>query len=179
MVERPRPITLTPYEIELYRRIVFDGPIPHERYEENSQATAALAKSLLGRKAIPDIRLRYFTDPDLNIGSRKSRLEQLRERVVDADILGHPSFRKYLKYFIIGPDLPDRTIDGFVRVLNDSLGTSGEILDQLCKFARAETRGLTLQQRHKAMEEFFKLALECEPDLHLARAVRDAVRNAR
>lgn len=179
MAKPPGPITLTPYERELYDRIIFEGPIPHELYEENSQATAALARSLLQRQAIPDIRLRYFTDPDLNIGSRKSRLQQMRERIADADILGHHSFRKYLRYFIMGPDLPEKTINEFVRIIDESLGTSGEVLDQLCKFARVSTRGLTLQQRHKIMEEFFKLALECKLDSYMARAIRDAVRNAR
>lgn len=179
MVMRPRPTTLTPDEQVLFRQILFEGPTPYELYEENSRATAALAESLLQRKAVPVIRQRYFTDPDLNIGSRKSRLERFRERVADADILGHHGFRKYLKYFIMGPDLPDKTIDGFVQIIEDNLGTSGELLDHFRRFARTASRGLSLDQRHKDMEEFFKLALECGLDLGTARTIRDAVRNAR
>ena len=66
------------------------------------------------RQAIPDLRIRYFTDPTLNIGLSKSRKEVFESNGTSgADILSHPHFLRHLKYFIYGPDLPVAAIHAF------------------------------------------------------------------
>ena len=86
-----------------------------------------------------------------------------------------PNFVKYLRYFIAGPALPAITIEGFRKILIEDSGTSGMVMDQLCKFVRAETRRLRLE-RAVAREEFWRLAQEVGY-LHAA-TVRDAAGSA-
>ncbi|RPI21285.1 MAG: hypothetical protein EHM61_25150 [Acidobacteria bacterium] len=92
----PGTITLTKTEQQLLTRINF-RPDSHEEYREVCRAASQLAKSLLKRAAIPEIRLAYFTKPEYNIGSRKSRLEVFESNGTEGDdVLGHPHFLKYL-----------------------------------------------------------------------------------
>jgi len=176
-------IVLAPEEQMLVGRISFDEAmnIPREAVRDSSEAAAELTKSLLARKVVPEIRVRYFTDPELNIGGHgKSRKQIFEGNGTRGDaIFRHRHLLKYLKYFIYGPQLPSETIQRFRQVLIDDRGTSGMVLSQLQKVARDEARRLGLQKRVQLAEEFFKLALESEVDTNVARYVRDAVRQAR
>ena len=68
----------------------------------------------------------------------------LRRAGLDLEgILRHTRFRPILRYFINGPALPAATIDQFAQLVIDDAGTSGEVLDQLRRFARAEARRLS------------------------------------
>ena len=58
-----------------------------------------------------------------------------------------------------GPALPADTIEGFRKIMIEDSGTSNMVMDQLCKFVRAETRRLKLE-RDVAREEFWRLAQE-------------------
>ena len=65
-------IELTVEEKELLSRIDF-APTSPERHDPEhwnavGEAALGLMKSLIARKAIPDVRSRYFTDPDFNVG---------------------------------------------------------------------------------------------------------------
>jgi hypothetical protein len=175
----PQPITLTAKERVLLAKISFDLSGHHDAETVRAWCDSAksLAQSLLKRKAVPEIRLRYFTDPDLNVGGHnKSRKEVFEGNGTRGDdILQHPHFLAYLKYFIFGPDLPQTTIDQFRQIVIEDRGTSGMLLKQMTQFARAETRRLG----ENRPDEFFKLALECGLDVGLARIIRDAVRGTR
>lgn len=94
-VPRPEQVALTPEERALLERIDFDGtgfPEP-EVVRASGAAAAELTHSLLDRGAIPEIRLRYVTDPELNIGGHgKSRAEVFeRNGCVGEAMLQHPS----------------------------------------------------------------------------------------
>ncbi len=181
-VALPEIITLDPEEQKLFELIDFEvsGVRERETLRISCMAAAELTRSLLKRGAIPKIRLQYFTEPELNIGNRKKSVMQVFEAngTKGDAIFTHPHFLKYLKYFIFGPDLPAIVITQFRQVVSDDMGTSGMILNQLRQFARAETRRLLLEKRREAVEEFFKLALECGLDVSTARSIRDAVRSA-
>ena len=122
-----------------------------------------LAESLLGRSAVPSQRIKYLTDPEMFIGgygkSRKDVFE--RNGIVGREIFHHPDFMKYLTYFMNGPDLPEETIDGFCRIIEEDRGTSGEVLDQIMAYVRKEIRERHLS-KHVVAEEFFKLAYEID-----------------
>ncbi len=180
-VPKPQPVPLTPEESALFDRIDFELSGEYASRMESLAAAADLAESLIARGAIPEVRRRYLTDPELNVGGRnKSRIAVFEGNGTHSrEILEHPHFLKYLRYFLLGPDLPEETIERFRKVLIDNAGTSGMMLDALCQCARAETRRLTLERRHEAVEEFFKLALECGVDDGVARSIRDAVRSVR
>ena len=176
-IPKPEPVALSPEERVLFEQITSEPSLS----DEPAAAAVSLTRSLLERNAIPKVRLRYFTDPELNIGGhKKSRKDVFEAKGIKGDaIFQHPHFLRYLKYFITGPDLPTETINRFTTIVIDDRGTSGMVLDQLRRFARHETRQLPPEQRRKAVEEFFKLALECGLDVGLARSIRDAVGNVK
>jgi hypothetical protein len=181
----PTVLDLSPDEATLARRIDFspDQFRLSGRFEqvvmESRAAASKLAKSLLARNAIPEIRLAYFTDARFNIGSKRSRKEIFESNGTRGDaILEHPNFLKYLRYFIHGPNLPPATIAGFCQLVEEDRGTSGMVLDALRAYSRKEVRDRHLNA-HDASEEFFKLALECGLDEGFARSIRDAALRAR
>jgi hypothetical protein len=143
------------------------------------QAAKTLAESLLARHAIPAHRLRFFADPDYNIGGHGSSRQQWFERNSrGADILTSPHFLKYLHYFIYGPSLPPAVIEDFQqKVKACGMVTSGDIVP-LGDHAKKQTREYSLD-KHKASEEFYKLALECDLQEYQARSIRDAVMKLR
>lgn len=63
---------LTEEEQALFDSIDFDATRNdfHAVAQKNGKKAAALARSLFARNAIPNARLRYFTDPDLFPGGR-------------------------------------------------------------------------------------------------------------
>ena len=126
-------------------------------------------RSLFDRKAVPAVRLRYFTDPDYNVGLRKSRLQVFESNGTIGDaIFGHGNFLKYLKYFIHGPDLPRSVLEGFCELIDRD-----DDRDRSRAYVRAQIRSNNLERR-AAAEEFYKLALECGLDEPFARSLRDA-----
>jgi hypothetical protein len=124
---------------------------------------------------IPEARVRDFTDPFPG-GHGKSHKDVFENNRRQGDaIVEHPSIVSYLRYFMDGPALPPSTIEGFRKILIEDSGTSGMVMDQLCKFVRAETRRLGLK-RGIAREEFWRLAQEVGY-LHAA-TIRDAAGGA-
>lgn len=167
-------VELTDEEKALEQEVHWDDPD-----SMNLEAMGQLTESLLRRKAVPSVRLDYFTKPEMNIGGHgKSRAEVFEGNGTKGkEIFRHGNFARYLRYFIYGPDLPGDTIQGFQKIIDDDLGTYGMVLDQLTSFVRNEVRRKRLD-RHDAAEEFFKLAHEIgKPEL--AEAVRSAAMNVR
>ena len=181
----PGAVGLMPEERDLRNEIDFApdrlqlGQTFYSVLEKSCAAAARLTGLLFDRDAVPPVRLAYFTDPALNVGLRRSRLEVFEDNGTRGEaIWEHPHFLKYLRYFIYGPDLPQATISGFCDIVNDDLLTSGMQLDRLRAYARRAVRQHGLDARH-ASEEFYKLARECALDDHFARSVRDAARSTR
>lgn len=177
-----RDIELTPEETALLGKIDFEpSSRKHDATHWRSVGSASqkLMESLIERKAIPEVRMKFFSDPVFNIGGRgRSRLQIFEMNGTrGAEILRHPHFLKYLWYFIYGPDLPRKIIEAFRQeVAACGPLTSGDILP-LGESARRLTRTHRLDAK-AAAEEFYKLALECGLDATDARSVRDAVRKA-
>jgi hypothetical protein len=175
----PLKIELTDEEEKLLGQIDFDPSPDNDPYQEILQtsclAAADLTESVLSRDAIPKIRLQYFTDPKLNIGTKKSKKQIFEEHGNSGrEIFEHPDFLKFLKYFIFGPQLPEAVIEEFRQLVT---GSYTELKD-LSKFSRYATRNYELDP-HAACEEFYKLALECGLVKYMARMIRDDVRSVR
>ncbi len=138
-----------------------------------------LAESLLERKAIPEVRLAYFTDPAMNVGGYGKSRKQVFEKngTSGRHILRHPHFMAYLHYFLTGPDLPKPVIEGFCKVIEDDAGTSGMVLNQIKAFVRKAVRDRGLDSGHAA-DEFYKLAHEIDRG-DLADSVRSAAKSVR
>ena len=181
----PQPVTLTKKEAELRSHVEFDPlgvKYPRDRYDvaiASGEAVRDLMHRLLERLAIPEIRLAYFTDPELNIPTRKSRRQEWEENNPTEDaIFEHPNFAHYLKYFLEGPDLPADTLRGFCRIANDESPVYRTPVEPLQRFVRAEIRRHRLD-RSETAEEFSKLALETGFDVDEAKSVRTAALQTR
>jgi len=167
-----RHVELTAEETALRQQIEaeFSSGRPY-----SGKAAHSLLKSLYARGAIPEARVRDFTEPFPG-GRGKSHKDIFEQNNrLDNAIVEHPNFVSYLRYFIDGPALPAKTIEGFRKILIEDAGTTGMVMDQLCKFVRTETRRLQLQ-RDVAREEFWRLAQEVGYE-HAA-TVRDAASRA-
>lgn len=160
-------------QIELHK-------MDHAIYLANQQPILSLIASLRKREAVPAHRLRYWTDPDYHSGRQKTSHRGIFERSGrhGDEIYISPSFIPYLRYFLFGPDLPDRVIEDFVdQVGNPDWVSSGDVTP-MCKCARKLVRDHGLD-KHRASDEFFKLALEIGLYLSYAKAVRDDVKGMR
>lgn len=173
------PIKLTPAEQKLWEAIYFDSPtagFDYDRVRASMEPALLLTKSLLKRDAIPEVRLRYVSDPELNVrGHGKSRIEVFeRNGMRGDDIFRDPNFHKYLRYFVVGPELPSSTIAAFTQLAERcGMITSGDC-DAFCRLARSEARRCGLSKR-QAAEELFKLSLEVGLGDDMSRIVRDSV----
>jgi hypothetical protein len=137
-------------------------------------------KSLIGRKAIPDVRSKYFTDPAFNVGGRgRSHAGVFEKNGTSGEaIFRHPHFLTYLHYFLYRPDLPPPVIEAFRKKIADmGLITSSDIVP-LGAFARQLARAHSLGGGDPA-EEFYKLALDCGLELYEAQSIRQSVKSVR
>jgi hypothetical protein len=91
-------IELTVEEKALLGRIDFAPASPEKHDPEHwnavGEAALVLMKSLIARKAIPDVRSKYSTDPDFNVGGRgRSRAEIFQKNGTRGEaIFRHPPF---------------------------------------------------------------------------------------
>jgi len=177
------PIALTAAERDLWDQIYFPprgGFFDRDRIAASIEPAYELACSVLEREAISAVRWRYFTDPELNVGGHgKSRLQVFERNGTRGDaVLKHPHFHKYLRYFILGPDLPAASIAAFSALLDECAPVTSGDVDGFCELARREVRYRRLDRR-QAAEEFFKLALESGLSKGTSRIVRDSVMEMR
>lgn len=175
-------IDLEPEEAALARQIEFDALAlrDHQHWMQNSELAARLAQSLLSRKGIPEHRLRYFNDPEYSPGRGKgSHLDQFRKNGLnDAELLRHPHFLAYLRYFIHGANLPDTLRSAFKTRLESFGDVSSSDFPALGQAARALVRQFGVKSS-RFDEGFFQLALDCGLDLHTAAYVRKTVKTVR
>ena len=177
-------IELTVEEKVLLAKIDFNSSSSarqeHGYWKTVGDAALGLMKSLIVRRAIPEVRTRYFSDPDLNTGGRgRSRAGIFEKNGTRGEaIFRHAHFLKYLHYFLYGPDLPEHVQEAFRQKIDDiGFVTSSDIVP-LGAFARQLTRANKLDADDPA-EEFFKLALEYGLEVHEATAVRNSVKQLR
>jgi len=165
MKNGPFTIQLTPEEIELFDTIKFDpqdtlGDV--QTFHANGDLVAQLTECLFKRNAIPSQRLKYFSDPEYNVGGRGGNSRQvlfLRIAGGQDKMIRHGHFLKYLRYFIHGADLPLPIITAFARAVEDCEPiTSGDIAT-LMSTARKLAHTNQLEPKSGA-EEFYKLCLD-------------------
>ena len=171
-------IDLTNEEQNLWKQfcgISFDKP-EHEVAKTKHEAAYLLFKKLDERRAIPPIRWEYFVNPKLNIHGRGKSHKGIFERngTHGDAIYKHGNFHKYLRYFVLGPDLPSVAKDELEALARDCQPiTSGDV-NEFCDLARQQVRRFNLENKTVA-EEYFRLGLELELGRSMARAIRDSV----
>jgi len=170
-------IALNDEEEGLLRQIKFESH-DHEDLRRSTRAAKPLTLSLLKRGAVPQVRLDWMMDPELNVGLGRSRFDVFRNNGTSGEnIFEHGNFLKYLKYWIYGPDLPEAAIAS-IRDALDCIDTEGGRRDRARMAARAAARSYRLDPK-RAGDEFFKLILEMGGDADLGRSVREAARQVR
>lgn len=129
--------------------------------DRNGELALELVTSLDQRRAVPEIRVRYWKDPEFNTGRLKCSHREVFERngCRGEDIFSHPHFLPYLRYFLFGSDLPSSVKDEFCKAAGNPSWLSGSDFVKLGKLARTLTRQHSIERR-KSREEFFKLALD-------------------
>jgi hypothetical protein len=177
-------IKLTEREKELAARIDFNpsaGRHNADSWRPVAEAMHELMVSLLQRNAIPEPRMKFFTDPAYSIGGHGLSRQQVFEKngTRGDAIFRHGHFVKYLHYFIYGPDLSQSVIDDFRQAVADcgEPFTSSDALS-VGDSARQVTRVHGLNPSDAA-EGFYKLALDCGLDAGDARTIRDSVKKVR
>ncbi len=176
-------IQLSADEARMFGEIDFEwgrGQHDFATTERNGEIAFRLMKSLLASKSIPEIRIKWFTDPEYKPGVPKGSNRDMfrRNGHDDESMMRHPHFLPHLTYFVCGPNLPP---DAILRFKNEvaSCGniTSGDVIP-LSKFARSETRAFRFNP-HDAAEEYYKLALECGVWNSHAQMIRKSVLSIR
>ena len=172
-------IELTEAESEVLSGIELDAlQVDCMQYQRQAPLVLRLYESLKDRNAIPEVRQRYWADPEYRIGSgnqsHKGIFEKNGRRGVE--IYTHPHFLQYLRYFLFGAQLPDPVIKEFEEIVgNPQWVTSGDVAN-ITSGARRVARKYGLQTE---AEEFYRLALDIGLSQSYARAVRDAVMKAK
>lgn len=172
-------IELTEEESSLLSDIELDqSKLDHEQYKRQGPLVLQLLKSLVGRRAIPEVRLRYWSEPDYQIGRLKASHKGLFERNGRRgdEVYTHPHFLKYLRYFLFGAHLPAGVIAEFEGVVGDPERVSSSDVTDIAKGTRRIVRKHGLQGED---EEFYRLALDVGLHQWFAKAVRDAVKQVR
>lgn len=171
-------VELTIEEKELYEIFKCYKKNDHivDHYRETANAAVGLLNSLLERKAISEIRLKYFTDKDYVETGKKSH-EQIfiDNNCRGNNIIRSSSFWPYLDYFIIGPKLPDYVVNSFCERVRPENFPEFEETSEFIDLARKLTRSAQLDPRN-ACEEFYKLAIECGIHPEMARMIRSKIR---
>lgn len=176
-------IELTPEEIALVDAMRFDPLVfkgDHQAFSANAELAHLLTTRLLERKAMPEQRLRYFTDPEYNPGGRGSSRKDGFERngTSGAALFRHPHFLRFLRYFIHGAELPSPILTAFAKAVEDCGPiTSGDIAP-LSAAARQLVRAHGLDPK-PAAEEFYKLCLDLDLDPYDAGSIRSSVLQVR
>jgi hypothetical protein len=146
----PSAVELTAQEAELLKQVSFELDFRRSDADLGKSCEAAyqLATLVLARRAIPAVRIEYFTDPERNTGRSRKSHEQVFESngTSEDDILRHPHFLPHLRYFLFGPDLPEPVMSAFCpKVSALSPVTSSEV-ESLWSLARSLTRSTDLNR---------------------------------
>jgi hypothetical protein len=143
-------IELTAPEREILNRIELDVTrLKPETSRSNGKAVVELLALLGKRRAIPEVRLHFWDDPEYQRGRYKDSHKGIFERSGNrgAEIYSHPHFLEFLRYFLHGADLPASAISAFKeKVGNPDWITSGDVIP-LGNLAKTLTRSHGLASR--------------------------------
>lgn len=172
-------VILTDFEIALFDSITFPPDaeaLEAEPAANNAELARILAVSLLDRGAVPAHRLAFFFDAAHNVGKPESVRAGLEQGDVSGDrVYEQAAFLKYLRYFICGPELPEKVERAFRRELGDPDGNKVNRSDHRRLVAKIRELARTLGTSDEQREKFYQLALEFGLESAAARDISDAM----
>ena len=154
--------------------------VDYEACQKQGPLILQLLESLGKRKAIPEIRNQYWTEPRFHHGRINSSNKGLFEHngAAGNDIYIHPHFLPFLRYFLFSANLPAPVIEAFEQqVGNPEWVTSGDV-QGITKRVRALMREFRLD-KGSAREEFYRLSLDMGLDQIYAQVVLRAAKQVR
>jgi hypothetical protein len=170
-------IKLEPAEDELLDAIELDALklCDCQHTEANADKVEELMSLLIARKAFPQTRQSYLTDPEYKPGpSKGSRMDIfIGNNGGREGMFRNTHFLQHLRYLIFGANLPRGAITEFCRAVAECGYVSSGDVDGLRKTVRRLVRTYRLNPS-KASDEFCKLALDCEMGPHYADSMRRA-----
>ena len=172
-------VELTKEESEKLNGIELDqSALDHEQFKLQAPLILELLRSLAERNAIPEIRLKYWTDPNYHLGRLKTSYKGVFEGNGSQgdEIYIHPNFLPYFRYFLFGAQLPAPAITEFEKVVGNPEWVSSGDITEIAKGTRAIVRKYGLKTED---EEFYRLALDAGLSQWFAKSVRDAVKQVR
>jgi hypothetical protein len=151
----------------------------HEAFARNGEAAVQLMTRLLARKAIPEARLKYFTDPGYRTGRLKGSRRDIfhRNGNTDDEMMRSYSFLQHLRYLVCGPNIPLPVISEFREAVQRCGHVSSGDSIELSDLARRQVRAFGLAP-HDVAEEYFKLSLDCGMWVQYALRVQERVKKA-
>lgn len=171
-------VELLPQEMELLKNLGDFSINTKEDIEVRKamlKSSKELSNSLLNRNAIPKPRLRYFSDPKCNLSNPRISHEQIFEDngKKGSAILEDPSFLKYLKYFIYGPNLPESLLSELYRIKAESF-YDDDFKDLALLHIRSYFKRSSLTAKELS-EEIYKACLDLEIEDIFSVQIRNSV----
>ena len=178
-----KDVELNQKENEWYKSLDSFRISPDEDYNDRIQKlnnNRLLTISLLKRKAVPEVRIKYFTDPEYNLSDRRKSKQQIFEQngTRGTDIFSHPDFLKYLKYFIHGADLPT-TLKDQLSSMKQAFSYDDDFVEKAYPTLKAYLKESGGKDRNLFVEEAFKLILDIGVDLRFSKVLRDRLMKVR
>lgn len=176
-------IELTEEELVFYKLVIeaegFGIGTPSNKWNDACEAAYRLSKSLFQRNALPKLRVDFLNNPDMNIGTKYSIIEEFHKNgTVGKDVFKHPDFIPYLLYLIRGPKLPKSMLVAFEAFLKTDPFYESEDVRAAVALLRKEIQINKLDPKF-ASEEIFKLAYESGLGATFARHLRDRIHSMR
>jgi len=173
-------LKLTEEEMKLVARIDLRDDLPigtdgHSVYLSNQEPILALLRSLIARQGIPKHRIEYWTDPRHNPGrTRGSHSDIFARNGSEGDeAYTHPHFKRFLRYFLYGADLPQAAIEEFEAQVGNPEWFGGSDIIALTKKTREIVRKYRLKGGRYS-DQFHMLALDNGLSSDNANSVRRA-----
>ncbi|MBN1601972.1 MAG: hypothetical protein JW915_10205 [Chitinispirillaceae bacterium] len=156
-----KKIQLTQKEATLYRKLIEKNRVPGSWTDTNlSEIMMYLFILLQRRDAIPEIRMKIFTDPEYSERQQNTAKKYFEQNgLYGSTMLQHPDFLQYLTYFISGPDLPRKFITKFCEFAEKENKYGLEVSRSFLVMLRKSIREFSLSTT-QCSKDIFRLALE-------------------
>lgn len=173
-----KKVELTEEEQKLYEDIIsLDISEDYEKRVRKLDSLQLLTKSLLDRKAIPEQRIRFFTDKDFQFGgTKKSRKEVFESNGTKGqEIFKHPHFIKYLKYFVEGANLNLHLTKSILEIYS-KCHYSDDAINEIYNLLKSNSLiPKDKSSRQELADEIFKLLVDLKIEPNYCHQIRKKI----
>lgn len=148
----------------------------YEKRVSKLKTADLLARSLLSRSVIPEVRFNYFTKPEYNLSNPKKSHEEIFESngTKGEEILSHPHFLKYLKYFIYGSELSE-PLKSNLAAIKKSHHYGDDFVENAIPVLKSYFKAALGNDRAVFSDEVFKQCLDLDVEFIHAKQLRNKI----